>query len=110
MRGAELDRTAELLSASRADLIATVSSLPEDALCWDPPYRSFAQWAGWRSIRAILAHVANTETHYYLPNIGYQPELAIAVPDDDWETFLPEHRQQTVDFLAEVHGAQIVHE
>ena len=69
----ELNRTAELLAASRDDLIATVSCLPEGALDWDPPYRSFAEWASWRSVRAILAHIANTETHYYLPNVCVLP-------------------------------------
>ena len=100
----ELDRTVELLSASRSDLISTVSSLPEGALDWDPPYCSFVPWASWRSIKQILAHIANTETHYYLPNIGCKPELAPAAPGDDWESYLPEQRRHTVRFLSELHG------
>ena len=95
----ELDHAIQLLSASREDLLATVSSLPPDALDWDPPYRYFAEWASWRTVRAILAHIANTETHYYLPSIGYEASLAPAEPDADWREFLPEHRQETLCFL-----------
>ena len=82
----EIERTIELIAASRDDLIGTVSSLPKEALDWDPPYRSFAQWASWESVRSILAHIANTETQYYLPHVGYSPTLAPAAPDGDWET------------------------
>jgi hypothetical protein len=101
----ELDLAIQLLSASRKDLLATVSSLPSDALDWDPPYRSFADWATWRTVRAILAHVANTETHYYLPSLGHQPCSAPAKADGDWAQFLPEHRQETIRFLEGVRAS-----
>lgn len=95
----ELDRTVRLLAASREDLLATVRALPAAALDWDPPYRDFAGWASWRTVRAILAHVANTETGYYLPAIGYERRLAPAPPGGDWEDFLPAHRKETLRFL-----------
>ena len=101
----ELDLAIQLLSASREDLLATVSSLPSDALDWDPPYRSFADWATWRTVRAILAHVANTETHYYLRSIGHEPRSAPAEAEGDWEKFLPQHRRETIRFLEGIRGA-----
>lgn len=101
----ELDHTIRLLSASREDLLITVSSLQSDAHDWDPPYKSFGAWASWRTVRAILAHIANTETHYYLPSVGCEPRLAPAAPDGDWEEFLPKHRQETLQFLNELRSA-----
>jgi hypothetical protein len=101
----ELDSAVLLLSASREDLLAMVSSMQKAALDWDPPYRSFAEWATWRTVREILAHIANTETHYYLPTIGYKPEFEPAASDGDWEEFLPRHRQETVRFLMELREA-----
>jgi hypothetical protein len=96
---AEIDLAIELLSASRSDLLATVSSLPQAALDWDPPYRAFADWASWRTIRQILVHIANTETHYYLRSIGYEPRRRPATPKGGWEEPLRQHRDETVLFL-----------
>jgi hypothetical protein len=69
--GEEVDLTISLLGASRADLLSDVEAAPEGALDRYPPYRRFAPWADWRTVRAILAHVANGETHYYTRNIGH---------------------------------------
>ncbi|MBN1459121.1 MAG: DinB family protein [Armatimonadetes bacterium] len=102
----DVDLAIRLLSASRADLLEAVHSLPAAALDWDPPYRSFAEWASWRTARQILAHVANTETHYYLPNVGYAPQLEPARPDGDWQEFLPRHRQETLRRLNELAEAE----
>jgi hypothetical protein len=87
------------------DLLATVSSLPPDVLDWDPPYRSFADWATWRTVRDVLAHIANTKTHYYLPSIGHEPRSAPARVDGNWKDFLWQHRQETIRFLEETRGA-----
>lgn len=95
----EIDLTLRLLSASRSDLVKTIEVLPEAALDWDPPYQAFAEWATWRSIRAILAHLANCETHYYLSAVGHESQLPPASPDGDWATFLVAHREETVAFL-----------
>lgn len=102
---AEIDLTLRLLSASRDDLVRTVEDLPKGALDWDPPYRAFAEWATWRSVRAILAHIANCETHYYLPAIGHQSKLPPASPAGDWPRFLAEHREETVAFLRELRSS-----
>lgn len=98
----EIELTLRLLSASRADLVQTVEGLPEQALDWDPPYRAFLDWATWRSVRQILAHVANCETHYYLPAIGGKSQLPAASPEGDWHQFLAAHRAQTVSFLEQL--------
>jgi len=96
----DVDLTLHLLSATREDLVRLVEGLPERALDWDPPYRAFAEWATWRSVRAILAHVANCETHYYLRALGYQPKMSPASPGQDWRRFLGAHRDETIAFLS----------
>jgi hypothetical protein len=95
----EIDLALALLRASRADLVADLEAAPEAALDWDPPYARFAPWADWRSVRAILAHVANGETHYYTRSIGHEPEGPPADAKGDWRVFLPESRAQATRFL-----------
>jgi hypothetical protein len=70
----EIDLAIELLAASRRDLLATLDGATDALLDWNPPYRRFASWADWRTIRATLAHVANGETHYYTRSIGFGEE------------------------------------
>lgn len=101
----QIDRTIRLLRASRGELVRTLESLPGGALDWDPPYRAFASWATWRSIRAVCAHIANTETHYYLPSIGYPPRIPPAPADGDWRRFLPRHRQETTARLEDLRAS-----
>jgi len=105
-RGPATDRefslALRLLECSRSDLLAVLARMPEAALDWDPPYRDFAGWATWRTIRQILAHISNTETHYYLAAIGCIPDMPPAEPDADWRRHLPAHRLAAIDFLEEV--------
>jgi hypothetical protein len=101
-RADDIDLAIRLLACSRADLIAELREAPEAVLDWDPPYRRFAPWADWRTIRANLAHIANAETHYYARNIGHQPSGPPADPKGDWEDFLPRSRTQTLGFLEEL--------
>ncbi|MFQ5844207.1 MAG: hypothetical protein ACE5JG_04385, partial [Planctomycetota bacterium] len=58
----EIDRTIQMLGCTRLELLVTVEHLPPEMLSWDPPYRRFAAWADWRTVNAVLAHIANTET------------------------------------------------
>lgn len=95
----EIQLAIRLLACSRADLVAQLEAAPEAALDWDPPYRRFASWATWRTIRENLAHIANTETHYYARNVGYEPVSAPADPHGDWRTFLPRSRSYASAFL-----------
>ncbi len=96
---AEIDRAIAMLEASRADVLGDVEAAPAAALDWDPPYRRFASWASWRTIRANLAHVANGETHYYLTNVGHRPRVPAAEPGGDWRRFLADHRAEAIAFL-----------
>lgn len=98
-RAADIDLTIRLLACSRADLIAQLEGAPQAVLDWDPPYNRFAPWADWRTIRANLAHIADSETHYYTRNIGHQPRFPPADPLGDWRAFLPQSRAEAVAFL-----------
>lgn len=95
-RGEEIDLAIRLLACSRADLLSELEAAPEGAIDWDPPYGHFAPWASWRTIRAILAHVTNGETHYYTRSIGHAPMRPPADPAGDWRSFLPASRAEAV--------------
>lgn len=103
---ADLGTALSLLACSRSDLVDTLEVLPEETLDWDPPYEHFETWASWRTIRQILAHIANTETRYYLPRIGHESQLPSARPEGDWRRFLAGHRAETVAFLEHLRGAK----
>lgn len=96
---AEIDHTVQLLRASRSDLLGELAGVSDGLLDWDPPYRRFAPWASWRSVRATLAHIANGESHYYLRNIGYRSPFPPAVPEDDWQLSLSRSREHALRFL-----------
>ena len=99
-----IEETVALLNATRADLWEVIRNAPEQVFDWDPPYRRFPSWAHWRTIRQILAHIANTETHYYLPNIGIEVDIPPAAEEGDWRESLVSHREATVEAL---HGLKI---
>lgn len=105
-RAEEIDLTIHLLACSRADLIAQLSEAPEGVLDWDPPYRRFAPWADWRTVRANLAHVANGETHYYSRSLGHETTDPPADPHGDWRAFLATSRAETVAFLESVKASR----
>jgi hypothetical protein len=102
----EIDLAIELLAASRRDLLATLDGATDALLDWNPLYRRFASWADWRTIRAILAHVANGETHYYTRSIGFECASAPVQPRDDWRVALPRSRAEAVAFLRSVAGSR----
>jgi predicted RNase H-like HicB family nuclease len=95
----EIATALRLLECSRSDLLVTLRQTPGPAYDWDPPYQDFAPWADWRTIRQILAHISNTETHYYLPAIGHRPTVPLATPADDWQHHLSVHRLEVAQFL-----------
>jgi hypothetical protein len=101
----EIDLALALLRASRADLVADLEAAPQAAFDWDPPYARFAPWADWRTVRAILAHVANGETHYYTRSIGHEPHSPPASAHGDWREFLPRSRAQATGFLERLRGS-----
>lgn len=101
----DVDLTLALMDAARADLVATLDPLPDEVMDWDPPYRAYEEWARWRTVREIVAHVANTETHYYARHIGMRASVALTGPDDDWHLYLPRSRMQVAMFLRGVAGS-----
>ncbi len=102
----DIDLAVRLLAGSRKDLVAELEAAPEGAIDWNPPYEHFAPWANWRSIRANLAHIANSETHYYTMNIGHAPSHPPADAGRDWREFLPRSRAETVAFLEELKSSR----
>jgi len=102
-----IDETIALLDATRSELLEVVTELPDGIFDWDPPYRHFPSWARWRTIRQILAHIANTETHYYLPNIGIQPTISPTLDEDaPWQKDLIQHREETLEALRNLKKAR----
>jgi hypothetical protein len=102
---AEVDLAIRLLACSRRDLLAELEGATDALLDWDPPYRRFAPWADWRTIRATLAHVANSETHYYLRNIGYETAAPAATPTADWRGMLAASRREALGHLRALRAA-----
>ena len=101
-----IDETIDLLRATRADLLRLVAELSDNALDWNPPYRRFSTWATWRTIRQILVHIANVETHYYLPNIGIRPTVSPADSKVPWQHNLLKHRNVTTEALQKLKAEQ----
>ena len=95
----ELDQAINLLQASRSDLVTTLEWLPAATFDWDPPYEGFLPWARWRTVRQVVAHLANTETHYYLPTIGFHPSAEPVPGDSEWQSFLAGRREEVVECL-----------
>lgn len=104
----EIAECLRLLSYSRQDLVATIEGLPDSVLDWDPPYRQFAEWARWRTIRQIVEHIALTEVGYYLPAIGYSgpdPTSLVGGAGADWREQLLRSRRETERFLTQLAGS-----
>jgi hypothetical protein len=95
----EIDLAIALLGASRTDLLQELAGASDELLDWDPPYRRFAPWADWRSIRANLAHIANGETQYYLRTIGHTPGRPAAPTEEPWQALLARTRAEATSFL-----------
>lgn len=97
----EIERTIRLLGYARADLLALLTEVPKGTLDWNPPYKRFASWASWRTIREILCHVARTETDYYLRWLGYNGPRAEA-GNRDPHSLLAAARETTLRFLEQL--------
>ena len=97
---AEIARCEILLACSRRSLIETVSPLSDEALDRDPPYERFDEWAWWRTVRQIVAHIALCEVGYYLPSIGWRVPLDPEdLRDAPWREQLIRSREETLRFL-----------
>ena len=101
-----IDETIDLLHGTRTDLLRLAGELSDKALDWNPPYRRFSTWATWRTIREILVHIANVETHYYLPNIGIRPTVSSADRKLPWQQNLLIHRNVVIEALQRLKAEQ----
>lgn len=66
----ERQATLSILAAIRPQTIALVDACSDAELDWDDPERVLPSYAGWRTLRQMAWHVADTESRYYLPSLG----------------------------------------
>lgn len=66
----EVALTLETLASQRRRTIRLFEGLPDAVLDRDDPVRQLPTWARWRTPRANLWHIADTESRYYLPSLG----------------------------------------
>lgn len=83
---AERRTTLDILATCRRQTLALVRSGPSEVLDWDDPTRVLPSFARWRTIRQLAWHVADTESRYYLPQLG----LGYRPPSEDLLTELSE--------------------
>lgn len=69
----EVALTLETLASQRRRTIRLFEGLPDAVLDRDDPVRQLPTWARWRTPRANLWHIADTESRYYLPSLGLRP-------------------------------------
>jgi hypothetical protein len=62
--------TLDILAAARADTLAFYRSLPPELLDADDPDRVLPSFAKWRTPRAMLWHVCDTDCRYYPDGLG----------------------------------------
>lgn len=101
----EIDLAIAMLRAGHHDLVQLLDDMPDGFLGFEPPYRHFPDWADWRTVAATLAHMANAESHYYLPMIGYGPRRATVTSGADWQDYLPSVRSDTLERLAHLRSS-----
>ena len=66
----ERRRTLAMLAEARAGTLALYRALPPELLDVDDPARELPSFAGWRTLRAMLWHVCDTDCRYYLDGLG----------------------------------------
>jgi hypothetical protein len=66
----ERERTLAILGAARERTLALLATCPDAVLDWDDPDRVLPAWAGWRTLRQMAWHLADTESRYYLPSLS----------------------------------------
>ncbi|MDQ2847556.1 MAG: hypothetical protein M3Y77_14680 [Actinomycetota bacterium] len=63
--------TLEILQAARADTVRLVGAATDDQLDRVDPTRRLPGWASWVTARDLAWHIADTESRYYLPCLGF---------------------------------------
>jgi hypothetical protein len=69
----EVARTRELLVWARQDLLELVASATEEELDRVDPDRELPAWASWHSLRDMAWHITDTESRYYVAQLGIGP-------------------------------------
>lgn len=67
---AELAATLRILHQVRKQTLALIASASPAELDWDDLERTLPGWARWRTLRQMAWHIADTESRYYLPQLG----------------------------------------
>lgn len=62
--------TEQILKFQRLRALDLLGSLSAAALDCDDPGRAMPSWAWWRTARQTLWHLCDTESRYYLPQLG----------------------------------------
>ncbi|HEY6746180.1 MAG TPA: hypothetical protein VI357_10745 [Mycobacteriales bacterium] len=70
---AQRQATIEILTRARAETISLVAGATAEILDRDDPARTLPSFAGWRTLRQMAWHLADTESRYYLPSLGLPP-------------------------------------
>lgn len=66
----DVARTLAILRIQRERSLALLGVLSPSLLDRDDPAREMPPWARWRTIRQTLWHICDTESRYYLPQLG----------------------------------------
>ena len=66
----EVTRTLEILHHVRGQTLELIASASMAELDWDDPEKVLPSWARWRTLRQMAWHIADTESRYYLPQLG----------------------------------------
>ena len=68
--GQEIAVTLDVLEDVRPKALALVAAASAEQLDRDDPSRVLPPWASWRTARALVWHLADTESRYYLPSLA----------------------------------------
>lgn len=91
---AEVTRTLAILHRERGQTLGLIASASIAELDWDDPERVLPPWALWRTLSQMAWHIADTESRYYLPQLGLP-----ALPRG---TNLREELRQSHDYVREI--------
>jgi hypothetical protein len=69
----ERHATLNILRAARGETCRLVASLSDAELDFIDPERTLPDWATWTSLRQMAWHLADTESRYYLAQLGVAP-------------------------------------
>ena len=74
----ELETTLHILQRQRERAISLFEASSPEELDRDDPARALPRWARWRTVRQMFWHICDTESRYYLPQLGLPPRKRCA--------------------------------